>query len=98
MRPAARGGCTGTSMYLALVRNKAELLGKALKLDPYDALLDEFSPGMTAAEIDGIFTTVDQRSDAGSYFANSCVISLNALNSSAFPHGSSRNIVACSPT
>lgn len=44
-----------------LVRNKAELLGKALKLDPYDALLDEFSPGMTTAEIDGIFTTVGRR-------------------------------------
>jgi carboxypeptidase Taq len=44
-----------------LVRNKAELLGKALKLDPYDALLDEFSPGMTTAEIDGIFTTLGRR-------------------------------------
>ena len=44
-----------------LVRNKAELLGKALKLDPYDALLDEFSPGMTTAEIDGIFTTIGRR-------------------------------------
>lgn len=45
----------------ALVRNKAELLGKALKLDPYDALLDEFSPGMTTAEMDAIFTTVGRR-------------------------------------
>lgn len=44
-----------------LVRNKAQLLGKALKLDPYDALLDEFSPGMTTAEIDGIFTTLGRR-------------------------------------
>jgi carboxypeptidase Taq len=44
-----------------LVRNKAQLLGKALKLDPYDALLDEFSPGMTTAEIDGIFTTIGRR-------------------------------------
>jgi len=44
-----------------LVRNKAELLGKALKLDPYDALLDEFSPGMTTEQIDGIFTTVGRR-------------------------------------
>jgi carboxypeptidase Taq len=44
-----------------LVRNKAELLGKALKLDSYDALLDEFSPGMTTTEIDGMFTTVGRR-------------------------------------
>ena len=44
-----------------LVRNKAELLGKALKLDPYDALLDEFSPGMTTAEMDVIFTTLGRR-------------------------------------
>jgi carboxypeptidase Taq len=44
-----------------LVRNKAQLLGKALKLDPYDALLDEFSPGMTTAEVDGIFTTLGRR-------------------------------------
>ena len=44
-----------------LVRNKAELLGKALKLDPYDALLDEFSPGMTTEQIDGIFTTLGRR-------------------------------------
>ncbi|MRX63196.1 hypothetical protein GJ691_03340 [Maribacter sp. RZ05] len=32
------------------------------------------------------------------YFANNCDISLNALNSSAFPAGSKKNIVACSPT
>jgi carboxypeptidase Taq len=44
-----------------LVRTKAELLGKALKLDPYDALMDEFTPGMTAAEIDSIFTTLARR-------------------------------------
>lgn len=45
----------------ALVRHKAELLGKALGLDPYDALLDEFSPGMTTAQIDAIFTTLGRR-------------------------------------
>lgn len=32
------------------------------------------------------------------YFANSWPISLNALNSKAFPAGSLKNIVACSPT
>ena len=30
-----------------LLRDKAALLGKALNLDPYDALVDEFSPGLT---------------------------------------------------
>ena len=44
-----------------LLRDKASLLGKALNLDPYDALVDEFSPGMTSAEIDGIFTTLGRR-------------------------------------
>jgi carboxypeptidase Taq len=44
-----------------LLRDKANLLGKALNLDPYDALVDEFSPGMTSAEIDGIFTTLGRR-------------------------------------
>jgi carboxypeptidase Taq len=44
-----------------LTRDKAGLLGKALNLDPYDALLDEFSPGMTSAEIDTIFTTLGRR-------------------------------------
>jgi carboxypeptidase Taq len=44
-----------------LLRDKAGLLGKALNLDPYDALVDEFSPGMTSAEIDGIFTTLGRR-------------------------------------
>lgn len=44
-----------------LVRTKAQLLGKALKLDPYDALLDEFSPGMTTAGIDAIFTQLGRR-------------------------------------
>jgi carboxypeptidase Taq len=37
------------------------LLGKALNLDPYDALVDEFSPGMTSAQIDTIFTTLGRR-------------------------------------
>lgn len=46
---------------LALTRNKAALLGKALNLDPYDALVDEFSPGLTSAEIDAIFTSLVRR-------------------------------------
>lgn len=44
-----------------LLRDKASLLGKALNLDPYDALADEFSPGLTSAEIDQIFTTLGRR-------------------------------------
>ncbi len=32
------------------------------------------------------------------YFANTCEKSTNALNSSALPLGSRKNIVACSPT
>lgn len=45
----------------ALVRDKAQLLGKALNLAPYDALVDEFSPGLTVVEIDKIFTALMRR-------------------------------------
>ena len=44
-----------------LLRDKAALLGKATNLDPYDALADEFSPGLRSAEIDSIFTTLGRR-------------------------------------
>lgn len=44
-----------------LTRDKAALIGKALGLDPYDALVDEFSPGLTSAQIDAIFTTLGRR-------------------------------------
>jgi len=46
---------------IALVRDKATLLGKALNLAPYDALVDEFSPGLTTREIDKIFATLTQK-------------------------------------
>jgi carboxypeptidase Taq len=46
---------------VALLRDKAALLGKALNLDPYDALVDEFSPGLASAEIDTIFKTLNHR-------------------------------------
>jgi carboxypeptidase Taq len=46
---------------LHLVRDKAQLLGQSLQLAPYDALLDEFSPGITAADIDGIFKGLARR-------------------------------------
>lgn len=44
-----------------LLRDKAAILGKALNLDPYDALADEFSPGLRSEEIDSIFTTLGRR-------------------------------------
>src|SRR6059058_5777839 len=37
-----------------LVRDNAALLGQALNLAPYDALVDEFSPGLTTADIDAM--------------------------------------------
>jgi len=46
---------------VGLVRDKSQLLGKALNLAPYDALVDEFSPGLTVVEIDKIFTTLTRR-------------------------------------
>ena len=44
-----------------LVRDKAALLGQALKLEPYDALVDEFSPGITTADIDTPFRALSRR-------------------------------------
>ncbi len=40
---------------LHLVRDKAALLGQSLHLEPYDALLDEFSPGLRSADVDALF-------------------------------------------
>jgi carboxypeptidase Taq len=44
-----------------LVRDKAALLGQALNLPPYDALVDEFSPGITNADIDSMFKALSRR-------------------------------------
>src|SRR4051812_25132455 len=44
-----------------LVRDKAALLGQALSLAPYDALVDEFTPGVTTAEIDVTFKALSRR-------------------------------------
>src|ERR1700694_3884318 len=44
-----------------LVRDKAALLGQALSLAPYDALVDEFSPGLTTADIDSMFKALSRR-------------------------------------
>jgi len=46
---------------IALVRDRSQLLGKATNLAPYDALVDEFSPGLTVAEIDKVFTALTRR-------------------------------------
>jgi carboxypeptidase Taq len=44
-----------------LVRDKAQLLGQSRNLSPYDALVDEFSPGLTSAEIDTVFKSLGRR-------------------------------------
>jgi carboxypeptidase Taq len=44
-----------------LVRDKAALLGQALGLAPYDALIDEFSPGIASQDIDVIFKALSRR-------------------------------------
>ena len=44
-----------------LVRDKASLLGQALNLTPYDALVDEFSPGLTSEDIDAMFKALSRR-------------------------------------
>ncbi len=46
---------------LHLVRDKARLLGQALNLEPYDALIDEFSPGVTMTDIDAMFKALSRR-------------------------------------
>src|SRR6202044_3118517 len=46
---------------VTLVRDKAALLGQALNLSPYDALIDEYSPGISSADIDGVFKTISRR-------------------------------------
>jgi carboxypeptidase Taq len=44
-----------------LVRDKAALLGQALGLPAYDALIDEFSPGVATPDIDAIFKALSRR-------------------------------------
>lgn len=46
---------------VTLVRDKAALLGQALNLAPYDALVDEFSPGVTTSDIEAVFKTLSRR-------------------------------------
>jgi len=44
-----------------LVRDKAALLGQALNLAPYDALVDEFSPGISSTDIEALFKVLSRR-------------------------------------
>jgi carboxypeptidase Taq len=46
---------------LGLVRDKAALMGQALNLAPYDALIDGFTPGVRSAEIDPVFRALSRR-------------------------------------
>ncbi|MEZ5498358.1 MAG: carboxypeptidase M32 [Steroidobacteraceae bacterium] len=46
---------------LQLTRDRAALLGQALNLPPYDALLDLYSPGITADEVEQIFRALGRR-------------------------------------
>jgi carboxypeptidase Taq len=46
---------------LHLVRDRAALLGQALGLAPYDALVDGFTPGLRSSEIDTVFRTLSRR-------------------------------------
>ncbi len=46
---------------LALVRDKAQLLGQSLNLAPYDALMDGYTPGVRSAEIDPVFRALSRR-------------------------------------
>jgi carboxypeptidase Taq len=46
---------------IALVRDKAALRGAALAVAPYDALVDDFSPGLRCADIDPIFSNLARR-------------------------------------
>ena len=43
------------------LNQQAALLGQALNLQPYDALVDEFSPGITTQDIDKVFKALSQR-------------------------------------
>jgi carboxypeptidase Taq len=46
---------------LLLVRDKAALLGQALNLPAYDALVDQFSPGVGTADFDAMFKVLSRR-------------------------------------
>lgn len=46
---------------VGLVRDKAALLGQALNLSPYDALMDEYTPGLRTEVVDDLFRQFSNR-------------------------------------
>jgi len=46
---------------VSLMRDRAALLGQHLGLEPYDALIDEYTPGVKTAEIDTLFKAMGHR-------------------------------------
>ena len=46
---------------VSLIRDRAALLGQHLGLAPYDALVDEFSPGVATTDIDVLFKAIGRR-------------------------------------
>ena len=46
---------------VSLIRDRAALLGQHLGLAPYDALVDEFSPGVATGDFDGLFKALGRR-------------------------------------
>lgn len=54
------GFLTNFREVVRLAREEARLLGEALQLSPYDALVDRFEPGITSAEIDRLFGGLQQ--------------------------------------
>ncbi|WP_270936535.1 carboxypeptidase M32 [Falsiroseomonas oryzae] len=44
---------------VALQRETAQALGAALGMDPYDALMDGYQPGVTAADLDPVFAAYE---------------------------------------
>ena len=79
---------------LQLVRDKAALLGQALNLSPYDALMDEYGPGFSTGDIDALFKGLGRRLPGmirGALAAQDAM-PLPAL-SGRFPTGRQRSLV-----
>src|SRR5207302_1365391 len=50
-----------TAPRITRLLDRAQANGQALNLAPYDALVDEFSPGLTTADIDAMFKALSRR-------------------------------------
>jgi len=51
----------GLDEVVRLVRDRAAHLGQHLRMDPYDALLDAFAPGVKAADFEALMTAMSRR-------------------------------------